>query len=357
MSEKLNGFPLVLGVLMATVFAAGKPGSLCLSPALASNRQVRSDDSPLPSPQDLAWIKRQVRTGRDFEGALDLSELRLSPDAIREIATVAHIDMLSLRRCGVTDKDVIQLETLSRLKYLDLSENQITDSAASSLSKLPNLEVLLLDSTRISDETIETVAAKGHLVTFSASHTQVRGEGLICLSQCRNLYRLTLRRNALDSKRWRGISTLTRLRHLDISGSSLVAADLDALRPLVNLRSLDVSFIRDVRDEDMPKIAGLPFLEMLNLRASRVTDTGVRTLTGLRLLRTLDVSRTKVTNGIITIVEKAPQLLSVSISRDILDAEQLQMSAARKRIELVLEELPPDLELLPEEDQTEPAGI
>lgn len=290
------------------------------------NRAV-VDDSQI-STDKWNWIKLQPKDRK-----LGLIDRKLDRNAIRVIAGISDLQYLALPGCGVIDEDLAQICAMPNLVVLDLSRNDITDKGGTQLNRLPKLQFAILDRTQVGDQTMEALASRGQLTRLWLGHTQVTGESLPCLALCRDLIELKLNGNALRSQPWQGIVSLTSLQWLEISNTTLTAPDLEYLAPLVHLRNLSVFGCRGIADDNMALFARFPFLERLDVGRSSITNNGVRTLASSKNLRSLSLIGTRVTDGVVEIVEQNNQWRYVNISHCNVSYDVLKKSKAHYRIE------------------------
>jgi hypothetical protein len=77
---------------------------------------------------------------------------------LKELAPLAHLNLLDLRGTQVTDTGLKELPALPALSELDLSETQVTDAGLKELARLPKLDSLHLDKTRVTDAGLKELA-------------------------------------------------------------------------------------------------------------------------------------------------------------------------------------------------------
>lgn len=287
----------------------------------------RLSTPPRTHEEQWGWIKHHIRDDRLF-----FDKRELDRDAIRAISAFSDLKELRLTKCGLIDADLIELAKLSNLEMIDLSHNDISDKGGVYLGKLPKLVEAELNFTKIGDRTIEALASRGQMIGLGLRSSQVHGDALACLSRCRQLHALSLQGNIICPQDWPGIQTLTSLRRLNISHTTLLGADLQCLAPLVNLQELRLTQIAGINAESIEIITALPFLTDLAVGHTRLTNQGIQKLTALKHLRFLDISRTDVTDSVLEIIEKTPQWARVDITFCNIGYQSLLESPARKRV-------------------------
>jgi hypothetical protein len=83
---------------------------------------------------------------------------RVTDAYLKELAPLAHLNLLDLRGTPVTDAGLKELPALPELRELDLSETQVTDAGLKELARLPRLDSLHLDKSRVTDAGLADLA-------------------------------------------------------------------------------------------------------------------------------------------------------------------------------------------------------
>jgi hypothetical protein len=140
-----------------------------------------------------------------------------------------------------------------------------------------------------------------------------------------------------------GLQTLANVapgvRCLDLSDCPIADAELQYVKPLYNLKAVDLSgtqlkghglthlggsrFLRRlalkntaIPDETLSALTKWPYLEVLDLRDTGITDHGIRQLVTHRYLRQLMLEGTRVTSAGITAIQKALPQCQVTHSKE-----------------------------------------
>jgi hypothetical protein len=100
---------------------------------------------------------------------------------------------------------------------------------------------------------------------------------------------------------------------IDLHGTQTGDADLEPLRGLTSLRTLNLYGTR-VTDAGLQHLSGLTGLQALHLNDTRVTDEGLRHLQGLAQLRELGLYRTGVTDAGLSTLRGLNGLQSLTLS-------------------------------------------
>ncbi len=307
---------------------------------------------------------------------------------------VAHVERVSCAQ--MDDNTLAMLEHLTRLKSLQLRSTQVTDERMSSIGTLAQLRELDLSGTSVTDAGLAHLKQLQYLEQLTLSGTDVTGAGLAPLKGLSRLHELRLARTALMAQdrveteipqvvrdavdavfgngvqmgdeeipvRFRMITqtpteagvallgSLTQLRTLDIADTALTDAALRHLQPLRNVEVLNIANNMRITDDGLRHLTGWtrlrhlnlsgtgisdagltylnghPRLEHLRLFDTRVSGTGFAHLDGLHELRALDLSSTGFTDAAVEYLKRFPKLEELNVSDTaVTDAEVEQLGA------------------------------
>ena len=104
------------------------------------------------------------------------------------------------------------------------------------------------------------------------------------------------------------ISTLRDAERLDLSLTLITDAGVEQLKPLKNVRDLNLFAVEHITDTAIAYLRGWRKLERLNLRGTDVTDTALEYIGQIGSLRSLDVSYTQITNDGLEFLSSLPAL-------------------------------------------------
>src|SRR6266850_1441364 len=243
-----------------------------------------------------------------------------------------QLKTLNLRGTDVTDTSLAYVAELTNLRSLDISFTQITDVGLEHLASLPQLEELNLGGNKISGVGLHVLKLLPKLRKLGFYGVQRRNAGwcwapvltdleLETISRLTALEDLNLgfgvglgtpRPNDLGPAdgeaecRIAGgtritdfglakLTTLERLKHLDLSGAAITANGLKTLASLRNLQRLSLWNVKGIDDSAASSLAALANLTSLDLSNTAVGDETLARLAKLSNLRHLYVSETKVT--------------------------------------------------------------
>ena len=157
-----------------------------------------------------------------------------------------------------------------RFRLLKLAGTQTTDRALATIGRLFNLQVLELNG-------------------------QMTDNGLSFLSRLGNLKVLSLAGAPISDQGLSAVSALRGLRSLDLKGTLVTDAGMTALLPLP-LRHLSVG--PRVTDAGIRTLSGLQTLEQLDASQARVGASGLSALSGIRGIHTLFLGRSMTDQGL-----------------------------------------------------------
>jgi len=243
-----------------------------------------------------------------------------------------QLKTLNLRGTDVTDTSLAYIAELTNLRSLDISFTQITDVGLEYLASLAQLEELNLGGNKISGVGLHVLKLLPKLRKLSFYGIQRRNAGwcwapvltdleLETISRLTALEDLNLgfgvglgtpRPNDLGPAdgeaecRIAGgtritdfglakLTTLERLKHLDLSGAAITANGLKTLASLRNLQRLSLWNVKGIDDSAASSLAALGNLTSLDLSNTAVGDDTLARLAKLSSLQRLYVSETKVT--------------------------------------------------------------
>ncbi|XWS27100.1 hypothetical protein CRYUN_Cryun26dG0087400 [Craigia yunnanensis] len=202
-------------------------------------------------------------------------------DSISALVTLAY---LNLGRCGLTDDGCDKFSGVKNLKVLSLAFNNITDACLAHLKGLTNLENLNLDSCKIGDECLANLTGLSCLKSLELSDTEIGSNGLRHLSAINDTVSLILFETYLPVR-------------IDSSG------DLESIITLVT-------------DSGLKKLSGLTALKSLNLDARQFTDAGLSALTSFKNLHSLEICGGGLTDAGLKNIKDLASLTLLNLSQN-----------------------------------------
>ncbi len=268
------------------------------------------------------------------------------------------IEEISLARTWAGDNDVRRITAIPGLKKLDLSFTYVTDKGIELLPRLAALEELTLDTAEfISDAAMNHLRSNKRLRKLILRGTDITDVALPYIAELTALRVLDLSHTMLGDVGLESLPNLTELEILDLGATRITGINLPTLKLLPKLRVLKLKGIQrrnggvcwtpTILDRDMDSITLLTNLEELNLGAGlglgaalppggrsetnctltggiRISDAGLKKLTKLRNLKSLELSGAPITANGLNALADLPRLERLSLW----NCKQLDDSAA-----------------------------
>jgi hypothetical protein len=239
---------------------------------------------------------------------------------------------------SLRDEDLEKLAVLEGLRYLDLSRTNVTGFGLEFLTRLNSLEVLRLSRTRVGNAGLAHLMRFENLTDLDLGFTAVsdldqvdseaagddmihaNSRGLGRLAALKRLHRLHLRGTGVHGIGLRGLERCENLHGLDLSATAINPGGIVTLRTLTGLRRLSLADTATTLWPDEDGITPLRQLESLNLSGSWVTDEELARFAHhparpvFPQLTRLDLSRTRVTDAGLVMLDAFPALREVALT-------------------------------------------
>ena len=249
-----------------------------------------------------------------FGDVTSVTAVRPTNDQLLE--HVGHLEKLeSLRIQGATasESGMKSLERLGCLKRLTLTRSRVVTAGFAHLAGLKNLEYLNLERTNVDDHAalagLKTMTA---LTEVNLGGTTIADAGMDALRGSTKLEDLNLNNTAISDAGLAPLANLSGLRRLSLKGTRLSGAGLAHLKNLTKLEELCLEGTR-VDDAGLAHLAGAINLKILQLKGTAVGDAGVVRLKGLTNLQELTLDRTQITDAGLAELAALPHLGIVSV--------------------------------------------
>lgn len=243
------------------------------------------------------------RLGRRLGGVrkLDMrSCVGVSDQTISTLASITHLTDLELYDCKITDVHIRMIAPkLINLAHLDLSNcTTVTDEGVRALSPLSSLKSLsLANCEEVTDEGVRAIAFSHAALTRLnlANCKAITTDGLRALATLTTLGKLDLSFRKVTVEDLAVLALVHSLTSLDLFACRVETCQgkpAAALTPLHSLTGLNVSCSRELTDEGLKTlVVFFPALTQLRMDGcSAVTSSGVKALTTLSSLHTLNLS-------------------------------------------------------------------
>lgn len=265
---------------------------------------------------DASWIEQAG--GRFVQGPggtiteVDLRSSWVTDSDLARLTQFANLKKLDLSLTRITDRGLRALRPLETVTELNLYfAEQITDDGMSAIKGWKKLERLTLRGTKISDSTLEFLSGITALRSLDVGYAELTDAGLVHLGALTGLRELTVGGNKLagpglqflrqlpqltyldlggqqrtDSGLWfvtlseaglEAVATVTELRELRLTGSTIGAGGLAVLKPLGKLERLDLQGCKRVGDDAVGVLVSMK-LKRVNVDGTAITAEGATKL-------------------------------------------------------------------------------
>ena len=270
--------------------------------------------------------------------SLDLSLTYVSDQGIERLKQVEGLETLNLYAAEfITDAALAFLRGNHRLKSVNLRGTDVTDTSLTYVAELSELRSLDISFTQISDVGLEHLAALAQLEELKLGGNKISGVGLHVLKLLPKLRSLSFygiqRRNAgwcwapvITDLELETISLLSGLEELNIGyGVALGAPRPDDLGPADSEAECRIAGGTRVTDLGIAKLATLKKLRHLDLSGSSITAGGIKALAAFHDLQRLSLWNVAgIDDGAAVGLEALSSLTSLDLSNTAVGDKTLQ---------------------------------
>ncbi|GEL70865.1 hypothetical protein MVI01_26490 [Myxococcus virescens] len=289
--------------------------------------------------------------------ALVLSKARIRGAGLRHLAGLSRLEALHLDDTRVGDSALRHLRGLNELRELDLSRTAITGTGLQELSTLVALESLWLSGLALTDDSLTALAPLSQLTRLALSHTPIGPEGLNNLGSRPLLRHLELSKTGFTDEwvpsirqAFPGLHSLkaertlltdvglgqfaewTELEAIHVAGTLINGSSLTSLHTLARLTTLDLGATR-LDAEGQKALQGFTNLVWLSVAGVHTSDEMLGHLPSS--LRTLYLTRTKVTDAGLPALHKLPHLRELDLRGTAVSTEARSALARERGIHLI----------------------
>ncbi|MFN0054343.1 MAG: DUF1559 domain-containing protein [Planctomycetales bacterium] len=228
----------------------------------------------------------------------------LHPDELRALTTIRGHEPIFMVTVGpesrglisptvgsATEADLARFPSWGKVVDLWLNRSQISDASLAFLEQAPHLSKVHLAHTAITDDGLRHFRGRRYLYLLELSGTKVTDAGLVHLADLVDMYYLDLTdtqvtirgvarlRRALPRLEVRFSAGTAGAQTLDLSGSSVVDADLEEFADSETLMYIDLSHT-GISDAGLIHLRNLTHLKTLSIQGTPTTDAGLAKLQG-----------------------------------------------------------------------------
>lgn len=297
--------------------------------------------------EELGGTYKSNKAGQITE--VDLTLTSVTDDDLAKLAAFPELQKIVLSHARISDLGIAELRPLKKVTYLECYYcDYLTDGAIAYIKQWTNLEYLNVHGTEVTSRVFEHLAGMKKLKRLHVGFSRVNDDGFDALSSLESIEELHIGGNKMsglalpllrllpnlkslnvngsqrtDSGRWglmltdvniETIAALTQLEALNIGGAIVSDAGMKALESLVNLQNLDLSRM-ELSDKGLEPLAKLTKLRRLSLWDNpRIDDRALQPLLAMKTVETLDLGDTNIGDAVLAGLEgmKSLKLLMVS---------------------------------------------
>lgn len=296
---------------------------------------------------DLGGTFQKDKAGRIVE--VDLTSTWITDDDLGKLAELPELRKINLSDTKIGDLGFAQLRPLKKVTHLNCFQcPYITDGAIAYIKHWANLEYLNVRGSEVTSRVFEHVAGMKKLKSLDVGFSRVNDDGFDALASLEALEELHIGGDKMsglalpllrllpalkhldvngsqrtDSGRWglmltdvnvESIAALTQLESLDMGGAIVSDVGMKALASLVNLQTLDLSRM-EITPQGLEPLLKLNKLRRLNLwQAVRIDDRAAPHLLGMTTLEELDLGDTAITDATLAQLEGMKRLKILLVS-------------------------------------------
>ena len=265
-------------------------------------------------------------TSLDF---LDLAQTAITDDSLAHLSEMTWLKELHLYDTNISDKGLAHLKHLRSLEVLMLGASRldsspITDEGLAHLKELDSLKRLYLYRTEITDAGLAHLSNLTRLEVLYLQETQITGEGLAFLKNIPALTDLGLEQTNINGKFLANCKAWSNtLEGLSLDKTKISDTDLSHLSGLKALKYLGLSDT-PITDAGLAHLKGLVSLKTIWLDGTKITDAGLVHLNRLNSLESIHLENTRITNDGLMLLKDLPNLRRISVNKTHVTNEGLE---------------------------------
>lgn len=253
--------------------------------------------------------------------AIDLEETPIGDRSAKALATVTTLKAINVADTHVGDEGAVHFARLPSLEILDLGRTLVGERTATALAST-RLEQLFLDDTRAGRGIKRLAPLASTLLRFDISKPvgyAVTDADVAWLANATQLHELRLSQTRITDATIKLIAPLP-IHELSLARTPITNAGIAVLATRFLLEELDVADTK-LDDTHARPLFALPALRMLRLDGTAITDAGLATPTAN--LTELYLSKTKVTDAGLAILDHTPHLTALGLGNTAIDTATL----------------------------------
>lgn len=225
-------------------------------------RHINMTDCTGVTTEGLALMVKNKVAVRDF--VLDGSDV--NDEGLKQVAKLKGLQVLRLRTClrYLTPSGIAALADCPTLQSLNLNDTTCNDETVAALSKSQSLFNLKMASDDVTDKAAANLSKMKRLTVLDFSETKLTDRGLKHLWQLPNLDDLGLRRLSITDAGLSGFKGGV-IKHLYLAGcKGITDGAMTSISTMTSLKTLDLSST-SVTSKSLPDLIKLKNLSYLNI--------------------------------------------------------------------------------------------
>ncbi len=231
------------------------------------------------------------------------------------IAHLSGLRVLDLSQTNVTSAGMKWVPRLQHLRRL-IAPDRMDDAGLAHAAKLPALTGLYLRENRATNAGLRHLAGLQSLEELALGGGQIMNEGLAHLASLPRLRYLLLHGDGFSDWAFVHLKNVPSLRighfgHLP----QITDAGLAHLANCSQMQDLSFHWSENITNEGVRQLTRLPHLRSLDVRRSQVTDEGLAHLREVKTLESLELPAEGISDRGLAYLSELPRLRSLDISR------------------------------------------
>ncbi|WP_417395456.1 protein kinase domain-containing protein [Gimesia chilikensis] len=235
--------------------------------------------------------------------------------------------------------DLQRLVNLKPFYYLRLNGNSVREQDFKFLKFVTELHELKLDHFSIEGEGLQYLSDCQSLGAIRFYDSSIIGKGIGRLQDLLELKTLDAVSSSIDSSGMEEIGGLRQLNFLNLSSSQIDDSGLAHLSGLTKLKKFYAHMNPKITDKGVKSLSGMQELEVLTVGATGITDAGLKQLSGLEQLTLLAIYNTRISDDGLGHLTKLKHLNELELQlTPITDAGLKHLSSMKQLRKLNLKE-------------------
>lgn len=231
------------------------------------------------------------------------------------VLEIPSIQTISVSGPAATHDLIVTLKALPNLKALRMEQASITDETIAQIAKFPKVDDLLLDRCGITDECLKSLGQSKTIKRIRAPRTKLSDAGLAYLKDTVQLELLDLSDcNQISDQGLSHIKGLSKLRNLSLWGPRITDDGMKYLSGMTNMVAISFQDC-GVTDQSFGALSGMTKLKEFDIFRTRVGNDALGAIAGAKEMSKMKLRDCAITTkGIVEHIMKFPNLTALDLS-------------------------------------------